>query len=409
MHVERSLFRDRNFLIYFAGVTLSEVGARGTFSVNLYHIFLLTDSTVFVGFVGLFRFVAVVVLGPLGGAVADRVDRVRLVQVTQGLSLLASAGLAVVTFLGVVVPWHIYLAVLFNSAASTFDGPARRALIPGIVKRSQLVRAFALVTPGRELSFMIGPALGGLLVAVGDPALMYAVDAATFLILIAALAALQMAPVAAPTLRPRLLSSIREGFSYVRGRPIIGQLLGMDLLATMFGAYLVVLPALAEDVLEVGPAGYGLLSAAVPAGALLGSLFIYRMIHRLHGGKVVLWAVAGYGLACLALAHSPGLGGALFAALAIGATDAFGSTVRQAAIQVETPDELRGRVSSIQQMATRGGPSLGTLNIGAAAGLLGPVGALTAGALVPIIAAALVATSSARLRTYRVPTGRGDD
>ncbi|WP_130648099.1 MFS transporter [Egicoccus halophilus] len=402
--VSDSPVRDRDFLLYFAGVTLSEVGVRGTLAINLYHVYLLTESSLFVGLVGLFQFVAVISLGPLGGAIADRVDRRTLVQVMQGVSLLTSAGLAAATYLGVVTPLHIYVAVLLNTGASTFDMPARRALIPGIVPRHQLVKAFALVTPGRELAFMVGPALGGVLVAIGGPGLMYAVDAGTYLVLIVSLAVLKITPAPRRSDHPTLARSILDGFGYVRRRPIVWQLLGMDVVAMLFGAYMAVIPAIAEDILGVGPTGYGLLMSAVPAGALLGSWFIFRSMHRLRGGHVVIWSVAAYGLACIMLAQSRGLLLAIAAALAIGAFDAMGSTVRQAAVQVEIPDELRGRVSSIQQMATRGGPALGTLHIGAVAGVLGPTLALTLGGVVPVLVAGAVAKFTRTLPAYDVPT-----
>ncbi|GGI02356.1 MFS transporter [Egicoccus halophilus] len=400
--------RNANFLLYFAGVVFSEIGVRGTLAINLYHVYLLTESSLFVGLVGLFQFLAVITLGPLGGALADRIDRRRLVQVMQAGSFVTSAGLALVTWLGVVEPWHIYLAVLLNATAAAFDNPARRALIPNLVPRHQLVQAFALVTPARELSFMIGPALGGILVAVHGPELMYAFDALSYLFLIVALAVLRLKPGDKPTTRAPFIRSVGAGFSYVRRRPIIGQLLGLDVIATLFGAYRAILPELAEDVLQAGATGYGLLSAAVPAGALLGSWFVYRNIQHLHGGRLVLWSVAGYGLACVALAQAPILWLALAAAAAIGAMDAMGSTVRQAAIQVEIPDDIRGRITAIQQIATRGGPSLGILNVGAVAGVIGPVLALSIGGLVPVAVAGLAARASRTLRAYDVPTSEAE-
>lgn len=400
-----SILRDRNFLLYFVGVLLSEAGSRGTMAINLYHVFLLTGSTAQVGVVGLFQFVALVLLAPLGGALADRLDRRRLVQVAQAVSLLVSAALAAATFLGVVTVWQIYFSVLLNTAALTFDASARRALIPGIVPRHQLVKAFALVNPGRELAWLVGPALGGFLVAVGGPALMYGVDSVTYLVLIASLALLRVSPIEEPALRTSLWASMGAGFAYVRSRPIIWQLLGLDFATMLFTAWRVILPALAEDVLQVGPTGYGLLNSAVPAGALVGSGLVYRTVDRLQGGRVILWATAAYGVACIALAQSRVLALALAAAVAIGVADAMWSTVQQAAIQVETPDEIRGRVSSLYQMAAKGGPSIGNMNVGLIAGAVGPVAALSLGAFVPIAASALVAVFGPGVRDYQMPTG----
>lgn len=403
MTARQSLFRNRDFVLFLSGTVLSEIGVRGTFAINLYHIFQLSESTVLVGLVGLFQFIPLMVLAPLGGVIADRLDRRMLLQTTQVLSLVVSAALALATFLNVVTIWHIYAAVLLNSAANAFDSPARKALLPALVPEDQLVRAFALVTPAREIALLAGPALGGVLVAIGGPGLMYAVDAGSYGVLVLILVALRIPRLHQTPERQGMLTSIREGFSYVRHRGVIWQLLALDLTANIFGAYRAILPALAEDILNVGATGFGLLAASVPFGALLGSFAMYRTVYRLPSGLIVLWATAGYGVACIALAQSTTLGLALIAGALLGGLDALGGTVRQTAILVEAPDALRGRVSSVVQLATRGGPSLGSVNIGVLSGALGPVGALTVGALLPIAAAGIAATATRELRDYRGP------
>ncbi len=401
-----AVLRNRDFNLYLSGVVLSQIGVRGTFAVNMLHVYLLTNSTLQVGLVGLFQAVALLVLSPLGGVLADRLDRRRLLQVSQAVSLVASLVLALVTFAGVVEPWHIYLTVLVNSSAATFDGPARLALIPAMVPRDQMVQAFALVNPSREVAILVGPALGGLLVAVSGPGAMYAVDAVTYGVLVVVLAVLRVPRLQVDERRRSVLGAMREGFAFVRGRPIIGQLIALDLSATLFGAWRVVLPALAVDVLAVGPAGYGVLAAAPSAGALLGAAVVFKVITSGRSGRVVLAATIAYGASCVLLAQFAGLPFgfplALTAALAIGCSDAVATAIRHAAVQLETPDAIRGRVSSIYQMASRGGPALGDLNVGWLAGVLGPVGALTVGGLVPVSFAAGHWFAGSRVRAYRV-------
>jgi MFS family permease len=158
----------------------------------------------------------------------------------------------------------------------------------------------------------------------------------------------------------------------------------------------------------VGATGYGLLSAAPSAGALVGSAIVYRIVHTAPSGPIVLWSTAGYGLMAIALVRAgalpgwPGFGAALLAAAGIGLFDAMATTVRHAAVQLETPDAIRGRVTSLYQMASRGGPALGDLNLGWLAGLLGPVAALTIGGLVPILTAAGMGLGGVRMREYQV-------
>jgi MFS family permease len=391
-----SLWTNSDFRLYWFGVVFSQLGVRGTIAVNLFHVYQLTGSTALVGVVGLSQAVALLLLSPLGGAFADRFDRRRLLQVTQTLSMVVTTGLALVTLADVVEPWHIYVSVVLNTAAASFDQPARQALIPAMVPPDQLKNAFALLNPSREVAILIGPALGGLLTAAAGPEAMYFFDAVTYGVLVVVLAALHV-PALHAERSGSLWSSIAEGVSFVRGRPVILQLMALDLSAMLFGAYRVVLPELATDILEVGPTGYGFLVAAPSAGALLGSAAIFRMKDQ-REGPVVLAATAAYGLMCIMLAHSPAMILAMIAALGIGFSDAIATTIRHAAVQLETPDALRGRVSSIYQMASRGGPALGELNIGAVAGALGPVTALTLGGLVPVAASTLLAVRNSRVR-----------
>lgn len=401
-----ALLHNRDFDLYWLGVVCSEIGTRGTFLVNLLHVYFLTDSTLQVGFVGLFQAAALLVLSPLGGALADRVDRRRLLQAAQSVSLVASLVLAVLTLADGVAAWHVYLTVLINTSAATFDGPARLALIPALVPRDQLAHAFALINPSREVAVLIGGAVGGLLVAVAGPGAMYAVDAATYAVLVLVLAVLRVPRLKVDEDRPSLLRSIRDGLAFVRQRPIIGQLVSLDLSATLFGAWRVVLPALAIDVLQVGATGYGVLAAAPSAGALLGAAVVFRLIMNTAYGRIVLCSTIAYGGSCVLFAQVStlpfGFPLAIIAALAIGCSDAVATAIRHAVVQLETSDSIRGRVSSLYQMASRGGPALGDLNIGLLAGLLGPVSALTIGGFVPVAYAAGQWFLGTRVRTYGV-------
>ena len=396
------VLRHRDFNLYWFGVVFSQVGTRATVAATLYQVYELTRSTALTGMVGLAQAIALLVLSPLGGAYADRLDRRRLLQVAQAVSLLVALGLSLITFAGRVHTWHILLAVLLTTAAATFDQPARLALIPVMVPRTELPQAFALINPSRELAVLIGPALAGVLIAVRGPGLVYAFDAGTYAVLVVVLGLLRTPPLHPQALASSIWHNIAEGASFVRRRPLIMQLISLDLSATLFGAYRVVLPALALDVLHVGATGYGLLSAAPSAGALLATWTVFRVAGRSQQlGRVLLYATMGYGLATIFLAQAPLIGLALLAGALIGGFDAMATTIRQAAVQLETPDELRGRVSSIYQMASRGGPALGDVNIGWLAGLLGPAGGLTVGGLVPIVYAAAFVIKRGRVLAYR--------
>jgi MFS family permease len=396
--------RHRDFDLYWFGVVFSQIGTRGTVAANLYQVYELSRSTAITGLVGLAQAMALLVLSPLGGAYADRLDRRRLLQATQLVALVVAGGLAVVTELGHATTAEVLVCVLLTTAAGTFDQPARQALIPAMVPRAELPQAFALLNPSREIAVLTGPALAGLFIAVHGPGLMYAVDAATYAVLVVVLGMLRISRLI-PERHQSVVRSIVAGAGFVRRRPTIWLMMSLDLSATLFGAYRVLLPALALTVLHAGPTGYGLLASAPSAGALLATWPVVHLVARRTGtGVILLAASAGYGVATLLLAQSRWLLLALAAGLLVGAFDALATTIRQAAVQLETPDEMRGRVSSIYQMASRGGPALGDTIIGSLAGAVGPVAALTLGSLVPIGYAAAVFARSARIREYSTVT-----
>jgi MFS family permease len=396
-----AVLRHRDFNLYWLGVVLSQVGTRGAVAANLYQVYELTGSTLLVGGVGAAQAVALLVLSPLGGVYADRLDRRRLLQVTQTVAMVVALGLAVLTATGRVQAWHVFVSVLLTTAAATFDQPARQALIPAMVPREELPEAIALLNPSRELAILVGPAMAGLLIAVSGPEAMYFVDAGSYALLVVLLALVRIPRLAPPEHRS-VLQSLRDGARYVGGRPLIWQLMVLDLSATVFGAYRVLLPVFALDVLKVGPQGYGILSSAPSAGVLLGSVLVFKLVRSRRSGRILLAATVVYGLCCVLFAHAGRFWLALAAALLLGLADALATTIRHAAVQLETPDELRGRVQGFYQMSSRGGPAIGDVNVGWLASLLGPVAALTLGGLASVALGSWFLLRGGNVRDYEV-------
>ena len=395
------VLRNRDFDLYWFGVVLSQIGTRGTVAANFYQVYALTGSVLQTGLVGAGQAVALLLLSPIGGAYADRLDRRKLLQWAQSVSLVVALVLAVLTLTGRAEAWHVIVSVLFTTAAATFDQPARQAIIPAMVPKRQLASAIALLNPSRELAILIGPALAGLLIALGGPGLMYLFDVATYAVLIGVLAVLRVPPLVQSGPPRSVFGSIADGARYVVHRPLITRLMALDLSATVFSAYRVLLPALALDVLDVGPTGYGLLSAAPSAGALLATYTVFRTVERsARLGRVVLVSTVLYGFAAMLLAQSRWFPLALLAALLLGALDAMATTIRHAAVQVDTPDEIRGRVTAFYQMSSRGGPAIGDVVMGAFAAVVGPVAALTIGGLGPVLVAGAFLTRPNVVREY---------
>ena len=397
------VLKNRNFNLYWSGVVLSQIGTRGTIAANYFHVYSLTDSIAYTGLVGAGQAVALLLLSPLGGALADKYDRRRLLQGAQAVAMVVALGLTVATFAGVVEAWHIVLSVLLTTAAATFDQPARQALIPAIVGKKHIGEAIALLNPSREVAVLVGPLLAGLLIAVSGPGLMYLVDVVTYAVLVVALAFIKIPKLVSDKAPPKsVFGSIAEGARYVLHRPLITSLMALDLSATVLAAYRVLLPALATDVLAVGATGYGVLSSAPSAGALLATYTIFRVVKdSRRQGRVLLTATLLYGIAAIGLAQSPVMWLAVAAALLLGAFDAMATTIRHAAVQIDTPDEIRGRVTAFYQMGSRGGPAIGDLAMGAFAGVVGPVLALTIGGFGPILIALGFLSRPNRVRDYR--------
>src|SRR6201996_3617690 len=181
------ILKNRDFDLYWSGVVLSQIGSRGTLAANLYQVYALSGSLAQTGLVGAAQAISLVVLSPLGGAYADRLDRRRLLQATQILALVVALGLGIVTEAGHANVAEVLVSVLLTTAAGTFDQPARQALIPAMVPRNQLAQAFALINPSREIA-----ALAGLFIAIHGPALMYLADAATYAVLAVVLGLLKV-------------------------------------------------------------------------------------------------------------------------------------------------------------------------------------------------------------------------
>ncbi|MEU4675314.1 MFS transporter [Amycolatopsis sp. NPDC023774] len=379
------VLRNRHFDIYWGGVVLSQIGSRGTIAANLYQVYELSGSVAQTGLVGAAQVAALVVLSPLGGVYADRVDRRKLLQWAQAVAMVVAVALAATSFTGHADVLQVVTSVVLTTAAASFDQPARQALIPALVPRAQLPQAFALLNPSRELAVLLGPAVAGVLIAVSGPGMMYAVDAATYLLLMVTLAVLRIPELPVSGANVPLRVQFTQGVRFVLGRRIVSQMVLLDLVATVFAAYRVLLPALAVNRFHLGATAYGLLSAAPSAGALLATYTVFRVVDRSKRlGRVLLYSTIAYGLSAVLLAYANALLIALLACLLLGVFDAMATTIRQAAVQLETPDDMRGRVSAIYQMASRGGPALGDTVIGGVAAAIGPVLALMIGGLATV-------------------------
>ena len=372
----------------------------------LWHVSVLVDPAqrgLALGFVGLVRVVPIVVFSLVAGVVADAHDRRRLMLFTQTGMLISAALLAWAAFAGVRAVWPIYALAATGAAFGTFDNPARQALIPTLVPAADLPNAISLNAIMFQTASVVGPAAGGVLIGELGIGWAYAFNAASFLCVIAAVLLMRGVPGNAEGSAGRIsLAAAIEGLRFVFKTPLIRSTMLLDFFATFFASATALLPIFAQDILHVGARGYGVLSAAPSAGAIIASLVMVRAVdHIERRGPVLLWAIAFYGLATAVFGFSR-LFALSFLCLAItGAADTVSMVIRNLVRQLATPDHIRGRMTSVNMIFFMGGPQLGELEAGLVASAWGPVLSVVSGGLGCLFVTAAVAARTPQLREYR--------
>jgi MFS family permease len=374
-----------------------------------YQVFVLTGSTLAVGALTFFQLVPILLFALGAGSLADVVDRRRLLRLTQAGLAACSLALFLLALSGS-PPVPALFAIAFLAAGlGAVDQPARSSSIPRLVAPERLPAAIALNQLNFQMASIVGPAVGGILIATVGLAGAYAVDLATFTASFLALFAIQPLPPLGVVSRPGL-DAIRAGLRFAsQRRAILGSFV-IDLNAMIFGMPTSLFPVLALEVFNTGPAGLGLLAAAPAAGAFLGALFSgwVSSVHRT--GRAILIAVAGWGLAITAFGLvTVSFPLALVCLAFAGAADVFSAVFRSTLVQFETPDGLRGRVMSIHTLVVTSGPRLGDIEAAAVAALTTPQFAVVSGGLLCLLGVGVVARRFPELTGYTLRAHRVAD
>jgi MFS family permease len=371
-----------------------------------WQIYELTNSPLELGLLGLARGAPMLVLLLFGGLLADAVNRRHLMMATQIAQMCVSATLALMTLAGRVTPAVLYAASLFLALFSALEQPARTAIIPNLVPRGDLTNALALSGTQRHVATIVGPSLAGLLLARSGVTLCYAVDAVSWLVMLAALVMMRPLAQTAGGRRALSMKALREGVEFVWTHPVILSMMALDFGQNFFGSGRALLPIFARDILNVGPQGLGLLYSATSAGAVLMGAVMSVRTHVRRAGAWVLVSVAMYGVftTLFGISHLFWLSFVMLAGA--GAANTVSFVLRNTINQLLTPDEIRGRVTSVNSMFTNTGPQLGQFEAGALASAIGTVGATAVGGLlVTLSAAGLAAIASVRRFEVRESAG----
>ncbi len=366
-----------------------------------WHVFEITRSPFHLGLIGLIQFIPAFALTLVAGALADTVDRRRIMMTAQTIALATGVVLCIATARGTVTLPLLYGLVVTAAIATAFDSPARMAFLPSLVGRDLFPRVVTIASTNQALAFATGPALGGLLIA--DLGIAAAYTAYTLLILTAlVLLAVLPSPPAAPSGRGVSFAVIREGLAFVRSRPVILGCMTLDMFAVIFGGATALLPIYATEILHVGPRGYGLLSSALELGALATSLTLIALPPIRNAGRALLVAVGVYGLATVVFGLSRSFPLSLVAYMLVGVADQVSVVMRSTAIQLSTPDELRGRVSAVNLLFIGASNQLGAAESGFVAAATSATFAVVSGGMASLVALAVVALRIPELRRYRV-------
>lgn len=389
-HDSYAALRYRDFRLLALGNFVATLGEQMLNVAVGWELYVRTGSALALGIVGLVQVLPVILLSLPAGHFADRFDRKRIVLITQLLLAVVSLGLTLLSFARGPVPL-IYACLLFIGIATAFNTPASTSLVPQIVPSEFFANAATWTSSSWQLSAVVGPALGGFVIALGQSATpVYILDALANLIFICLLLLIHSQQVIFPreATTPR---SLLAGLSFVRRTQIILAVITLDLFAVLLGGATTLLPIFALSILHVGATGLGLLRAAPSIGAVLMALTLAHLPPLKKAGRTMLWAVAGFGAATVIFGLSHTFVLSLLTLALLGALDNISVVIRSTLMLTRTPDEMRGRVSAVNGVFVSMSNELGGFESGVAAALLGPVVAVVGGGVGTILVVVLVA------------------
>jgi len=382
-----SLLRHRVFRSFWFARSASSFGFQMMSVAVGWQIYAMTGRALDLGLIGLVQFIPSIVLALPAGHVADQFDRRRIVAIGLTVECLAIILLALFGASGHLTETGILALVFIVGVAKAFEFPALSSILPSLVPPHVLPRAMALTSSAGQAAMIVGPALGGLLYVAG-PSVVYGVSAVLYglaLVLITRLAYDHVAP----RREPATLKTLFAGVHFIRHRPDVLGVISLDLFAVLLGGATALLPIFARDVLHTGPWGLGLLRAAPAVGALLTSLWLARNALQRRVGMTMFASVAGFGIATLVFALSTSLWLSIGALFALGAFDTVSVVIRGALVQLETPDDMRGRVSAVNAIFINTSNQLGEFESGILAAAMGAVNATLLGGVGTLVVVGL--------------------
>ena len=374
------LRRSHDLRSLFAGQFASTLGSQLTTVAVPYQVYTLTHSSLDVGLVSLAQLLPLIAGALLGGSLADAADRRRVLLIAQLLTALCSAGLAINADTGPLL-WPLFVLPAAAAGFTAATESALSAILPSLVRRSEVVSTNAMFQALFQLGLVAGPAIAGLLLAGAGVRFVYWLDVASLMAAVLATLLISPQPPVGGKSQPPGLRSIADGLRYLRGRPVIQGAYLIDINAMVFGMPRAVFPALASTVFGGGARTLGFLYAAPGAGALLGALTTGWVRRVRRQGRAVIIAVLVWGAAITCFGLTSWLPAALVLLAVAGCADVISAVFRNTILQLTVPDELRGRLMGVQMAVVTGGPRIGDAETGAVAAAFGATASVVSGGL----------------------------
>ncbi len=395
------VLRYRDFRYLWVAEALSQAGSQIQRVAIAWQVYELTHSAFDLGLLGLFRFIPILIFGLIGGVVADRGNRRRTLLWTQFALLALAVVLVGLSSSGQITIWAIYIITMVSAIFEGIANPTRQALLPLLVPRTELPAASTMGVLISHVSQVVGPAVGGIIIATVGSTGAYVVDAISFLAVIFAVLLMHQRPPAVAVTMSGYQAAL-EGLRFLRDTPTLFGVMLADFLATLFGACTTLMPIFADEVLGVGPRGLGFLLAAPAAGAVTMAIFLSATHLPDRAGLWVLGSIVAYGCFLVGFGLSTTLWVSLIFLAFSGAADAISMALRHAARTLLSPDDLRGRVAAVHRSLGMGGPQLGEFMKGISASVIGAGLAVAIGGVATVGVAAVVAWAYPSVARYRM-------
>ena len=397
-HDPYAALRYRDFRLVVAGRFVATLGEMMVSVAIGWELYQRTNSALALGFVGLTLVIPVLLFSLPAGHLADHYNRQRIVVVSQMLLLFASLSLAALSWTQGALPL-VYGALFLIGVGGAFSSPAASTLIPQTVPPETFEKATTWSSSSWQLAAVIGPALGGAVIALtGGATLVYLLDACGSVIYIALILLIRARPATPPAKRETTVRSLAEGLRFLRGSQVLLAAITLDMFGVLLGGATTLLPIFAKDILHVGPVGLGWLRAAPSVGAALMALMLTHTPLFKRAGRTLLWAVIVFGLATIVFGLSRDFYLSLVALLVLGAADNISVVIRHSLLLLRTPDAMRGRIAAVNGIFISASNELGGFESGLVAWLLTPVISVVLGGVGTILVVLAVAYFAPEMR-----------